>query len=81
MRLDLFLKKTLIIKQRAGAKELCEKGLVKVNGVVAKPSKELKVSDIIEIETIKGIQRYRVKGIPTGNVKKSETELYYTEIR
>jgi ribosomal 50S subunit-recycling heat shock protein len=77
MRLDLFLKKTMIIKQRTKAKEFCEKELVRVNGKVAKPSCEIKIGDVIEIETIKGINKYKVLKIPEGNVKKSDTNQYY----
>ncbi len=80
MRLDLFLKKTLIIKKRSGAKELCEKGLIKVNGHIAKPAKEININDIIEIDTIKGIEKYRVVMIPEGNVKRNEAHLYYEKI-
>ncbi len=79
MRLDLFLKKTLIIKQRSAAKEICDKELVKINGVIAKPSKEIKVGDVIEIETIKGITKYRILNIPQGNVKKKEVFDYYED--
>lgn len=79
MRIDLFLRKTLIIKQRSAAKEICDKELVKVNGVIAKPSKEIKVGDVIEIETIKGIARYRILKIPQGNVKKNEVTEYYED--
>ncbi|MCX7994420.1 MAG: S4 domain-containing protein [candidate division WOR-3 bacterium] len=79
MRLDLFLKKTLIIKQRSAAKELCDKGLVKINGITARPAKVVKVNDLVEIETVKGIKRYRILKIPQGNVKKSEVSEYYED--
>ncbi len=77
MRLDLFLKKTLIVKRRGDTKKLCKIGLVKVNGTIAKPAKEVKVGDIIEIETIKGVNRYRIIMLPAGNVKKDEGRMYY----
>lgn len=38
MRLDLFLKKTVIIKRRTIAKEIVERGMVLLNDKVAKPS-------------------------------------------
>jgi len=47
MRLDLFLKKTAIIKRRTIAKELVERGLVSINGRIAKPSSEVKNDDIL----------------------------------
>ena len=50
MRLDLFLKDSRIIKRRTIAKEFCERGLVKVNSKVAKPSFDLKGGENIEIK-------------------------------
>ena len=49
MRLDLFLKETRLIKRRTIAKEFCERGLVKANNKVAKPSYEVKSGDILTI--------------------------------
>ena len=50
MRLDLFLKESRIIKRRTIAKEFCERGLVKVNDKVAKPSLNVVTGDIIKIK-------------------------------
>lgn len=50
MRLDLFLKDSRIIKRRTIAKEFCERGLVKVNDKIAKPSFEVKSGDIVNIK-------------------------------
>lgn len=77
MRIDLFLKKTLIVKQRDAAKELCDKGMVKLNGMLSKPSREVKEGDMIEIDDAQGTQRYRVLKIPEGNVRKEEVGTYY----
>lgn len=49
MRLDLFLKETRIIKRRTIAKEFCDRGLVKVNSKIAKPSYEVKSGDVLTI--------------------------------
>ena len=49
MRLDLFLKESRIIKRRTIAKEFCERGLVKANGKIAKPSYEVKSGDVLTI--------------------------------
>jgi ribosomal 50S subunit-recycling heat shock protein len=49
MRLDSFLKETRIIKRRTIAKEFCERGLVKANNKIAKPSYEVKNGDILII--------------------------------
>ena len=50
MRLDLFLKDSRIIKRRTIAKEFCERGLVKVNDKIAKPSLDIKTGDVIRIK-------------------------------
>lgn len=50
MRLDLFLKDSRIIKRRTIAKEYCERGLVKVNDKVAKPSYDVKSGDALTIK-------------------------------
>ncbi|UCD06504.1 MAG: RNA-binding S4 domain-containing protein [candidate division WOR-3 bacterium] len=80
MRIDQFLKKTLLLKQRQVAKDLCEKNFVKLNGKYAKPSKHVVVGDVIEIETMKGLNKYRVLMLPQRNVKKNEVDMYYVEM-
>ena len=49
MRLDLFLKTSRLIVRRSLAQEFCDAGLIKVNGLTAKSSKEVKIADRIEI--------------------------------
>lgn len=49
MRLDKYLKVSRIIKRRPIAKEVADKGRVKVNGILAKSSTDLKINDEIEI--------------------------------
>lgn len=49
MRLDKYLKVSRIIKRRTVAKEVADKGRVKVNGILAKSSTDLKIGDQIEI--------------------------------
>ena len=49
MRLDKYLKVSRIIKRRPVAKEVADKGRIKVNGILAKSSTDLKVGDEIEI--------------------------------
>ncbi|MFA6830192.1 MAG: S4 domain-containing protein [Bacilli bacterium] len=51
MRLDKYLKVSRLIKRREAAKEFIEKGYVRLNGKIAKPSTEVKLDDIIEISS------------------------------
>lgn len=61
MRLDLFLKKTAIIKRRTVAKEIVERGHVFINEKQAKPSSEVKDGDIVLLNL--GNRRIKVKAI------------------
>jgi ribosomal 50S subunit-recycling heat shock protein len=45
VRLDLFLKKTHLVKRRELARELCDEGMVRVNGTPRKPSHEVRLGD------------------------------------
>ena len=76
MRLDKYLKVSRLIKRRTLAKEVAEAERILVNDKPAKPSKELKVGDLITIEFGNKIVTVRVVSLePT--VKKSETiDLY-----
>lgn len=49
MRLDKFLKVSRIIKRRTVAKE-ADKGIVTINGKVAKSSSEVNIGDLLEIQ-------------------------------
>lgn len=61
MRLDLFLKKSMLIKRRVIAKEIVERGNAQINGKVAKPSTEVKDEDLIFLKL--GKNRLEVKAI------------------
>lgn len=58
MRLDLALKHSGLIKRRTVAKLYCERGLVKVNDKVGKPSTEVKDQDVIEVRLGKKIIKF-----------------------
>lgn len=49
MRLDKFLKVSRIIKRRTVAKEIADKGRIKINNKVAKSSSNVEVGDQLEI--------------------------------
>lgn len=60
MRLDLALKHSGLIKRRTVAKVYCERGLVKVNDKVGKPSTDVKDNDIIEVSLGKKIVKFQI---------------------
>jgi len=49
MRLDKFLKVSRLIKRRTVAKEACDKGVILINGKIAKAGDVVNPKDIIEI--------------------------------
>ena len=80
MRLDKFLKVSRLIKRRTVANAVSEMGRVSVNGNPAKPAKQLKVGDIIEIEYASGTEKYEVLIVPEGNVSVQEAQTLYKEL-
>ena len=60
---------------------MCKSGVVSINGVVAKPSKEVKIGDKITIKFIMKEISYEVLAIPvTKSIPKSEQSSYVKEI-
>ena len=80
MRLDKFLKVSRLIKRRTVANTVSEMGRVLVNGKSAKPAKQLKVGDIIEIEYASKTEKVEVLIIPNGNVSIQESSTLYKVI-
>ncbi len=73
MRIDLFLKLSRVVKRRSQAKELCDEGVVRINGKVAKSSKEVREGDVVEIDSVMRYLKFKVNRVPTGkNVSKKE---------
>ena len=77
MRLDKFLKVSRLIKRRTVANSVSEMGKVFVNGNPAKPAKQLKVGDIIEIEYANRTEKCKVLIVPTGNVSVQDSTTLY----
>ena len=80
MRLDKFLKVSRLIKRRTVANSVSETGRVLVNGNSAKPAKQIKVGDIIEIEYANRVERVEVLIVPQGNVSVQDAQSLYREL-
>ncbi len=76
MRIDLYLKKTGVVRQRSLAKEICDAGAVRVNGQPAKPGTNLRPGDRIEVRFATHALALRVLEIPSGNVAKRDIPRY-----
>ncbi len=77
MRLDKYLKVARIIKRRTVANEACSTDRVLLNGKEAKPSKEVKVGDVITVGFGDNKLTFRVLEVPTGNVGKNDSAMLY----
>ena len=78
MRLDLFLKISRLMPRRSLAQEFCDAGMITVNGVAAKSSKEVKVGDEIEIKRRTRVTRVAVAEVPkTRQVSKASAPNLY----
>jgi ribosomal 50S subunit-recycling heat shock protein len=81
MRLDLFLKKTLLVKRRALAQELIKSGMVFLNGNIAKPGKEIKAGDILYLPIRRKRLKLEILEIPSRPVKKGDELRYYKVLK
>lgn len=69
MRIDKFLKVSRVIKRRTVANEIADKGRVFVNGKQAKPSYEVKVGDVVEIQFGEKVSKFEIIFIPKVQTK------------
>ena len=61
MRLDKYLKVSRLIKRRTVANDACDAGRVLINDKVAKAGANVKVGDVITLQTTYGIYEYTVR--------------------
>lgn len=80
MRLDIYLKLSRLIHRRNLAQEFCDAGKVRVNGTLAKSSKDVKEGDAIEIKRGDRVTTVRILEIPSRKqvAKNEAADLYET---
>ncbi len=79
MRLDKWLKVSRLIKRRTVAQEACDGGRVSVNGVSAKPSRDVKPGDVIEVSF--GARKLRAEVLSVEEaVRRDDAAAMYREI-
>ena len=81
MRLDLFLKKTCVVRQRSVAKEICDAGAVRINGQPAKASQNVRSGDTVRLQLAHRDLELRVLDVPHGNVAKRDAARYVEILR
>jgi ribosome-associated heat shock protein Hsp15 len=63
VRIDKWLFAVRIYKTRALATDACRRGRILINGLQAKPSKEIRVDDMVTVRKLPVIYIYEVKGV------------------
>jgi ribosome-associated heat shock protein Hsp15 len=81
MRLDVWLDVACLAKTRSEAKRACEGGKVDVNGHSAKPNREIKEGDEIQITHRFGRrQKVIVRGLAEQHVARAEARKLYEDV-
>lgn len=77
MRLDKYLSIVKILKSRSLVKTAADEGMIFLDGSKAKPSLEVRVENIIEVDTPRFYKKIKVIELPPKNLKKSEAANMY----
>ena len=81
VRLDIWLDVSCLFRTRSEAQTACRMGRVEVNGQPAKPHRELKTGEVIDIRRPQGRhQRVIVRGLADGHIAKAEARLLYEDV-
>ena len=76
MRIDKFLKVSRVIKRRTVAADACDGGRIEINGKVAKPSKDVKVGDIVKVSFGNNAMSFEVLSVDEHQTKQSAETMY-----
>ena len=81
VRLDVWLDVACLFKTRSEAQKACKGGKVDVNGQAAKPHREVKPGDVIEITRPLGRrQRIRVRAVLDEHIPKAQARGMYEDL-
>lgn len=80
VRIDKWLWVVRLFKTRTQAGEACRGGKVKIAGQSVKPSREIKVGDIVELQWNHINRRVQVKQLGTNRVGAALVEQYMTDL-
>ena len=81
MRIDKWLSSTNVVKRRTIATDMVKSGVIFVNTMKAKASKNVSIGDKVTIEYLKGAKHYKVLDIPvTKSIPKSQKDKFVEEL-
>jgi ribosome-associated heat shock protein Hsp15 len=80
VRLDIWLDVACLFKTRSEAQRACKGGKVTLNGQSAKPHREIRPADVIEItRTLGRRQKVVVRAVADRHIPKAEARLLYED--
>ena len=79
-RLDKWLWAVRVFKTRSDAAEACRNNRVSVNGSYAKPSREVKVGDVVAVKKMPVVYSYRVAALVTSRQPAKNVPEYAVDI-
>jgi ribosomal 50S subunit-recycling heat shock protein len=77
MRLDRFLSVARIFKSRSLASEAIQASMVFIDSLAARPAKEIRPGQKIEIDTPRFYKKIEVLSLPAGNISKKDVTTLY----
>ena len=81
MRVDLALKRLLLVKSRTEGKEACDVGAVYVNGARAKASTEVRPGDRVRVDYAHRTLEVELLGDIGNNVSRAASKTLYRVLR
>ena len=81
MRVDLALKRLLLVKSRTEGKEACDVGAVFVNGKRVKASAEVRVGDSLRVDYAHRTLEVELLGEIGKNVSRAQAKTLYRVLR
>ena len=81
MRVDLALKRLLLVKSRTEGKEACDVGAVFVNGKRVKASSEVRVGDCLRVDYAHRTLEVELLGDIGKNVSRAQAKTLYRVLR
>jgi len=81
LRIDQFLSEARLIKRRTQAKLACDKGLIFLEGIKAKPGKEVKPGQKIVLNLTQRKIELEILKLPPKNLRKDEAKELYRIIK
>lgn len=80
LRIDVWLDVACLFKTRSQAQKACKAGKVDVGGQRAKPHREVRIGDEIEITRHRGKQKVVVQGLAEQHIPKAEARELYEDV-